>query len=187
MILIVDMNNKKNSLGFYEFVLPIAFIVKETGDYIVKHYSDIEIDGKGDYDCIILSGSPLKDNATLNQLDKFKWVQTCTKPLLGICAGMQTIGLVFGSRLKKCPGIGMTKITTLNENPLFSSTFEAYTLHNYSVVPSREFEALAESPDCLQAFRHRERTVYGLLFHPEVRNPDILQRFIRSFGPHRRV
>jgi GMP synthase (glutamine-hydrolysing) len=138
-------------------------------------------------DCIILSGTPLKDNATLSQLEKFQWIATCIKPILGICAGMQTIGLVFGSSLTKCLGIGMTEIRTLKENPLFSASFNAYALHNFSVTLAENFDALAESAQCVEAVKHRRQNVYGVLFHPEVRNQETLQRFVSTFSQHRRV
>jgi GMP synthase (glutamine-hydrolysing) len=187
MILVVDMNCKHDSLGFHEFVLPITIVVKILDDYSVKHYTELRQDDVNNCDCIILSGTPLKDNATLSQLEKFEWIKTCGKPILGICAGMQTTSLVFGSRLTKCLSIGMTEITTLKENPLFSSMFKAYVLHNFSVAPSESFEVLAESAQCIQAIKHRQRDVYGVLFHPEVRNQEILQRFVHTFSPHRRV
>ena len=81
----------------------------------------------------------------------------------------------------KCHEIGMTKITTLKANPLFSSSFNAYTLHNYAIVPSSAFEVLAESAKCVQAIRHKQKDVYGVLFHPEVRNKEVIQRFIQAF------
>ena len=187
MILVVDMNCKKSSLGFSEFVLPIASVVKELDVCIAKYYKDIRQEDLAQCNAVILSGTPLKDNATLSQLEKFEWIKTCDKPILGICAGMQTIGLVLGARLKRCLGIGMTEIATLKPNSLFSATFRAYTLHNFSIDPPEEFEVLAESTQCVQAVKHRQRNVYGVLFHPEVRNPEILQRFVREFSPHRRV
>jgi GMP synthase-like glutamine amidotransferase len=153
----------------------------------VKHYLNVRKDDVDNCDGVILSGTPLKDNITLHQSDKFQWIKTWAKPILGICAGMQTIGIVFGSRLEKCLGVGMAQITTLTENPLFSSVFKAYTLHSFSVLPSEEFQVLAESAQCVQAIKHRQRDVYGVLFHPEVRNQEILQRFIRTFVEHRRV
>jgi len=187
MILVVDMDCKKNSLGFFEFVLPLVTVIKEVDECIMKHFEEIVQDDLAQCDAVILSGTPLKDNATLSQLDRFDWMETCEKPILGICAGFQTIGLVFGARLRGCLGIGMTEITTLRVNILFSATFRAYTLHNFSIEPAEEFEILAESTQCVQAVKHRQRNVYGLLFHPEVRNREILQRFVREFSPHRRV
>jgi len=187
VILIVDMNSKKDSLGFYEFVLPIISVVETLDSFVVRHYTEVNANEAEASDSIILSGTPLKDNATLNQTDKFGWMKNCSKPILGICAGMQTIGLIFGSKLTKCLGMGMTKVSTIVENPLFSSTFQAYSLHNYSVVPSVEFEVIAESNQCSQAIKHRQRNIYGILFHPEVRNQEILQRFLYTISKHRRV
>jgi len=187
MMLVVDMNCEKDSLGYYEFVLPIISAVEEFDECVVKHYLGLRQEDLNECDCVILSGTPLKDNTTLSQLEKFEWIKTCDKPILGICAGMQTIGLVFGLRLTKCLGISMTQITTVKDNPLFSSTFNAYTLHNYSVEPSKEFEVLAKSTQCVQAIKYGRRDVYGVLFHPEVRNKEILQRFVHTFCQHRRV
>lgn len=178
MILIVDMNYKKASLGFYEFVSPIISIVGNLREHVVKHFSELHADEVSKYDQIVLSGTALKDQATLHHIEKFEWIKDCDKSILGICAGMQTIGLVFGLRLYECVEIGMSKITTTRENPLFSSTFKAYGLHNYSAQSSSDFDVLAESKKCVQAIKHKKKAVYGVLFHPEVRNKEILERFI---------
>ena len=175
MILIVDMNYK-GSLGFYEFVLPICRVV-EPELYEVHHYSEVK---DGSYQKIILSGTPLKDNGFRENLQLFEWLISCNKPVLGICAGMQVIGLVFNSQLDQCQEIGMTQIETVKENYLFSSTFAAYELHNYRTIPSDTFEILARSEKCIQGIKHKEKEIYGLLFHPEVRNKDIIRRFIRK-------
>ncbi|MCJ7423113.1 hypothetical protein MUP01_02450, partial [Candidatus Bathyarchaeota archaeon] len=54
----------------------------------------------------------------------------------------------------------------------------AYELHKYSIKPSLELDVLAESNNCVQAIKHRERNIYGVLFHPEVRNRKIIEQFI---------
>jgi GMP synthase-like glutamine amidotransferase len=180
MILVVDMNFKKDSLGFYEFVSPIVAIVEELDECFVKHYLEVKQEDISSCSKIILSGTALKDNATLNQTEKFSWIKDCEKPILGVCAGMQTTGLVFGARLEKCLEIGMTQITVLMANPLFSSSFKAYGLHNYSIQPSVEFDALADSAKCVQAMKHKQKDIYGVLFHPEVRNKEIIQHFIHA-------
>ncbi len=178
MILIVDMNCKKDSLGYYEFVLPILSVAQQLDDCIVKHYLDITNAEIENFNRVILSGTPLKDNATVDQPEKFGWLREANKPVLGICAGMQTVGVVFGLVLIRSLEIGMTPITTLNPNPLFSGMFKAYSLHNYCVESSDEFEVLAESEKCVQAIKHKQKPIYGVLFHPEVRNVEILNRFI---------
>jgi len=181
MILVVNMNATENPFGFHEFVLPIVSIAEELEKCTVKYYLEVNEKSLNSYDKIILSGSALKDTGTLDQTARFTWLKDCGKPVLGICAGMQTIGLVFGGHMEKCREIGMTEIATSKANPLFSSTFKAYTLHNYALVPSSEFEVLAESAKCVQAIKHKQNNIYGVLFHPEVRNKDVLQRFIHAF------
>jgi len=187
MILVVDMNSTENPLGFSEFVLPIVSIAEELENCDVKHYLKLNEKNLNRYDKIILSGSALKNTVTLNQPERFKWIKDCGKPVLGICAGMQTIGLVFGGRVEKCREIGMTELATAKANLLFSSTFKAYALHNYALVPSAEFEVLAESAKCVHAMKHRQKDIYGVLFHPEVRNKEVLQRFIQAFSVDRRI
>jgi GMP synthase-like glutamine amidotransferase len=180
MILVVDLNFKKGSLGFYEFVSPMVAIAEELDKCVVKHYLEVTQETLSRCSKIILSGTALKDNVTLEQPDKFQWLKDCGKPVLGICAGMQTIGVVFGARLEKCLEIGMVQVTTLVANPLFSSSFKAYALHNYSVQPSPVLDALADSATCVQAIKHKTKAIYGVLFHPEVRNKEIIRRFIRA-------
>jgi GMP synthase-like glutamine amidotransferase len=179
MILIADMNWKRDSLAFNEFVSPIVSVVGSLEECEVKHFLDIEPSQPSSYSKIILSGTALKDHTTLKQFDKFNWIKTCTKPILGICAGIQTISLVFGEVLTNCLQVGMTDITTLSVNPLFEGNFKAYALHNFSLGSSQIFTVLAESPKCIQAVKHREKEIYGVLFHPEVRNTEILERFVQ--------
>jgi GMP synthase (glutamine-hydrolysing) len=179
MILVVDMNWKRDSLAFNEFVSPITSVVQPQEECEVKHFLNIDPSGLEGYSKIVLSGTTLKDHATLKQVEKFDWIKTCKKPILGICAGMQTIALIFGVPLTSCLQIGMAEISTLKENPLLQGDFKAYTLHNYSVDPSQIFETLAQSTKCIQAIRHRQKNIYGVLFHPEVRNQEILKRFIK--------
>jgi GMP synthase-like glutamine amidotransferase len=187
MILVVDMNSTENPLGFSEFILPIVSVAEKLENCDVKHYLKLNEKNLNRYDEIILSGSALKNTVTLNQTERFHWIRDCSKPVLGICAGMQTIGLVFDGRVEKCREIGVTEIVTAKTNILFSSTFKAYALHNYALVPSANFEVLAESAKCIHAIKHKQKDIYGVLFHPEVRNKEVLQRFIQAFSVNRRI
>lgn len=178
MMLIVDMNYRKDSVGYYEFVLPIASSIKDLEEYTIRHYSELSRTDIDRYSRIILSGNALEDKQVLTQIEDFAWVGTCEKPVLGICAGMQAIGLIFGSPLKRCLEIGMTVIKVVKRNPLFFSSFKAYELHSYSIQPSEELDVLAESEKCPQAVKHKKKAIYGVLFHPEVRNREIIRRFM---------
>jgi GMP synthase (glutamine-hydrolysing) len=179
MILIIDMNWKKDSLGYYEFVSPVASIAKSLDEYAVKHYLEVTSKELGQCDIVILSGTALKDMATLNRLEKFQWLKETEKPVLGICAGMETIGMAYGMRLTRCLEIGMTQVNVVKENVLFSGGLKAYSLHSVCVEPSADFEVWAESAKCIQVIKHKIKPIYGVLFHPEVRNPELIKRFIQ--------
>ncbi len=178
MILIIDLNCKNDSLGFHEFVQPIVAIAEKMDECTIKHYLEVKSQDLSRSSRIILSGTALKDVATLSQPEKFKWLKENEKPLLGICAGMETIGVVYGMQLVKCLEIGMTQIISLKENPLFSSDYNAYSLHSYCIEPTKDFEIWAKSSKCAQVIKHKNKKTYGILFHPEVRNQEIIKRFI---------
>ncbi len=180
MILIVDMNCKKDSLGYYEFVLPIIEVVKPLDDWIVKHYLEVDSEDLSRCDAVVLSGTPLKDNATLNQPEKFQWLKETDKSVLGICAGMETIGVVYGMGLTGCVEVGMTAVSVVKENPFFSGDFKAYSLHSVCVEPTADFEVWGKSPLCVQVIKHKSKNIYGTLFHPEVRTQEILKKFIQT-------
>jgi GMP synthase-like glutamine amidotransferase len=178
MILVIDMNWKKDSLGNYEFVLPVLAVAEKMSKCTTRHYLEVTNQDLNQCSSIILSGTALKDTATLSQPEKFQWLKDIEKPVLGICAGMETIGTVFGVPLIKCLEIGMTSIISLSENPLFSADFKAYSLHTYCVEPSEEFAIWAKSAKCIQVIKHVTKPIYGTLFHPEVRNQEIIKSFI---------
>jgi GMP synthase (glutamine-hydrolysing) len=174
------MNWKRDSLAYTEFVAPILAVVEPFEACTVKHYSEVESSEIGGFSHIILSGTTLKDFAFLEKIANFNWIKTCSKPVLGVCAGMQTILQVYGEPLEDCSKVGMTEITTKKSNPLFSGAFQAYTLHSYTAKPDGgTFEVLAESAQCIQAIKHKQKPIYGVLFHPEVRNQSILERFVK--------
>lgn len=181
MILIVDLCHGKDSLSAEEFVKPVVAIAQHIDQCKVKHFSELKGADIEDAHKIILCGTARRDDSFRKNLSAFGWLKSSVadKPILGICAGMQAIGLVFGCRLVECKEIGMWKIMTKRSNSLFSGVFEAYELHGYAVNPSPDFEILAKSNGCAQVMKHRSRQLYGVQFHPEVRNPEIIERFLR--------
>jgi GMP synthase-like glutamine amidotransferase len=179
MILIIDLNWKKDSLGYYEFVLPILAVAKEIDKCIVRHFEEVTQQDLTECDKVILCGTTLKDNAFFDMVEKFNWINGFPKPVLGICAGMEIIGALYGAFLSKRLEIGMTRIFTVYENLLFCGNYEAYSLHNFCVEDCECFDVLAQNEMCIQAIKVKDTKIYGVLFHPEVRNQEILKRFIR--------
>jgi len=192
MILIVDLCYEENSLSKYEFVHPIAETLKRSGfrskvmHFKVMHCKEIgknemDMDGLENFSRIILCGTALKDNVYAEQLDFFHWIRDWKKPVLGICAGMQVVGRIFGGNIVPQPAIGLEKIEIPEDSPLMGEQreIEGYHLHNYGVTLPDRFRLLAGSPTCVEAFCHEKLPIYGIIFHPEVRNRWILDRFAR--------
>jgi len=99
--------------------------------------------------------------------------------LLGICAGMQVVGSVFGGKLVPFASIGLEKIEILRETSLLGKPgqIEVYHLHSFGVTLPEEFILLAGSLERPEAFKLIGGPVYGIIFHPEVRSRWILERF----------
>jgi GMP synthase (glutamine-hydrolysing) len=175
MILIIDLNHK-GSLGYQEFVRPLEEIIGEQKDCTACHYS--QVTSVQEYEGIVLSGTALKDHGYLRDLSWFGWLHSVTVPVLGICAGMQVIGLMFSSTLIPCTEIGMVEIRPMEKNRLIQSLLSVYELHTHGITPSHDFIPIARSDTCIQGIKHREKAMYGVLFHPEVRNHHIIREFL---------
>ena len=185
MILLVDLCWRPDSLSAFEFVDPIAQIVRETGRVVAaRHYTDVDTAAVNAAEAVILCGTALKDHGYAAHMDRFAWIRGCARPILGVCAGMQVLGLAFGGSLVECTEIGMTSVQVVKNDPIFTDTapFDAYTLHSFALDPPADLDVLAVSGRCVQAVRHRDRPVAGVLFHPEVRNPWAVTRFLEDSG-----
>jgi GMP synthase-like glutamine amidotransferase len=183
MILLVDLCYEKESLSKFEFVHPIADTLKRAGEELeILHFAEISGNQLRTYDKIILCGTALKDNSYAKQIDIFSWLIQYDRPILGICAGMQVISSVFGGSIMPQLSIGLKKMEIVNETPLLGEPrqIEGYHLHNCGTTLPNGFQLVAGSNDAVEAFKHRQKSVYGIIFHPEVRNKWILERFCRD-------
>lgn len=179
-ILLADLCYEKNSLSQYEFVYPIRETVEKFGiPCKICHYTEIEKEDLESSDRVILCGTALKDNAYMEQIKAFYWLKDLKKPILGICAGMQVICAFFGGSIVPHPALGLNRIEITGSSPLLGEPreIEGYHLHNYAATLPLGFLGLAGRPGLPEAFKHRTLPFYGIMFHPEVRNRWILERF----------
>ena len=194
-ILVIDCTSG-DKLHFLEFVQPVLDTIevnsktnnpkKTISDCSVVHYSKLTERQASDADAIILTGTSLADNTYLQHIGKFNFLKNYRKPVLGICAGMQIIAKVFGAKIekRKSTEIGNIKIKVVKSDPLFKDIekeFTAYALHNNSTTLPKNFILLTSSQQCkVQAFRHREKNIYGVEFHPEVGNKKVLRNWLKT-------
>ena len=187
MILLIDLCYRPGSLSHTEFVSPIRRIVEMSGKNAnVVHYTEQTALPHG-ISGVILCGTALKDNGYLDHLDRLLWIEQVTIPVLGICAGMQVLASLLGGEIVKAPEIGMTEVVVTKGDEVLGDEriFSAYELHNFGVTLPPGCGELARSEDCIQAFRHGERPWWGVMFHPEVRNEWVVERFVKTINQGR--
>jgi len=186
MILVVDLSYRPGSLSLDEFVAPVERIVRKEGHPArIRHYTGLSQPDIASADGAILCGTAMKDFGYLEGLERFAWLHSFSRPVLGICAGMQVLVRVYGGEVRPATGIGMAGQQVVAPDPLLEGKdrFPAFELHCLSVSPPPSFTVLAVSPSGVQAIRHREHPVYGVMFHPEVRNEWLIRRFLSLCRP----
>lgn len=177
MILLVNICKEK--LHYLEFVKPIEYIlIKNKIKYFTKHYSELKKRDIIRCKKIIICGTSLQDDYFVNNLNSFNWIKDLDKPLLGICGGMQLIQLVFGGKIGKKTEIGFYREKFIRSFLGLNGEKEVYHLHNNFVTLPPCFEKFTTS-QIPQAIKHKSKEIYGVLFHPEVRQKDMILEFTK--------
>ena len=163
-----------------EFLRPIAELVdKENLKYDVVRYGD-RFDLKG-YSKVIICGTALKDHKYLNYINNFKGLITYNGCVLGICAGYQILALLFSNELERIRRIGVYEVKIVKSNPLTRKrAFNSYFLHTYALTRVNDkLEVLALCGDEVAIFKVKNHNFYGVSFHPEVLNTEIIINFLK--------
>lgn len=173
MILLVSTCKEK--LHEREFVEPYMSYLEKTVDVVAIHYTKLKIDDVAKADCIVICGTGLMDNGYLEHIERFSWIRDANKSIMGVCSGAQIIAAVFGGKIVPDKLIGMVSV----RGTLFDRReFPAYVLHQNGFETPENFDTLAASGKSIQAIKHKTRPIYGVAFHPEVRNMWVLEKFL---------
>jgi anthranilate synthase component 2 len=118
-------------------------------------------------------------------------------PILGVCLGLQAIGIAYGARVVRAPEVVHGKVRAVRhegggvlaglDNPFMATRYHSLVIEQAS-VPA-ELEVTAWSDDSLvMAVRHRDHPVEGVQFHPEsIGTPSgraLLRNFLAGAGAH---
>ena len=166
-----------------------------------------QADGLERADAVILPGvgafPDAADKLRQTGLDRAVLAQAETKPVLGICLGMQ---LLFdeGEEVRPCPGLGLipgrvaridtrlklphigwNSLTFPNPSPLFRGVEPGsyvYFVHTFCALPARPGDVLAVTdyggPVTAAVGRGN---VYGCQFHPE-KSGEVGLQILKNFG-----
>lgn len=177
MILIISTS--KELLHEIEFVKPIVDILKDE-ELLIEHYSTLSKEDIVRSEKVIICGTSVQDNQFMDDIERFSWIKEFKKPLLGICAGSQILGMIFGAVLKEGTEIGYYK-ETFDDFLGLKGEQEVFHLHNQyaDFFSLGTFDVLA-GKEIPQAVKHKKKPFYGVLFHPEVRQKALIS-FFSSF------
>ena len=181
MILIIDLTNPDIPVLIDEFVSPISRIVHLYGQK--THIVRIE-SVPADPCCtgIIICGTALADTWYRSH-SLMPLLKGWKGPIFGICAGMQMLLSETGGEMVPLTEIGMIPIrpTEMGSKDILlngKDEFSGYALHQYTTTLSSQWIALAASDATVQVVKHCQNPWYGVLFHPEVRNDWMIERFV---------
>ncbi len=181
MIIVLDFGGQYNQL--------ITRKVREAGVYseLMPAKTSIEkIKGfkpKG----IILTGGPnsVYDENSMGISDE---IFNLGIPVLGICYGHQLMAKKLGGDVKtgKIKEYGKSEIHTIGKSEILDGIPETSTVwmsHKDEVVRAPEgFVVIAKTKDCeVAAMEHKERKLYGLQFHPEVKHTELGEAMLNNF------
>jgi GMP synthase (glutamine-hydrolysing) len=181
MILVINICKEK--LHALEFVKPVEDILKrEKVAFFTKGYREINPKDLDKADKVIICGTSLSDNQFIENIDRFSWIKEFEKPILGICGGFQVIGKIFKAQIKKEPQIGFFHEKFHKSFLGLEGSREVYHLHNYYADFSQldSFDSYCTSDsEIIQAVKHTSKSIYAVLFHPEVRQKELITNFAR--------
>lgn len=148
-----------------------------------------------EWSAVIISGGPSSIRVGDPLITEFSFLKSVEVPVLGICFGHQLIAAVYGGEVSKGKGeYGPTKVRKVRDDRLlegWGSEEIVWMSHGDHVSRLPEgFVALAYSENgSVAVMRLKDKPVYGVQFHPEVRHTEkgikLLDNFLSIAGVRR--
>ncbi len=129
---------------------------------------------------VIICGTSLSDNDFGDNMEAFGWIKDVKIPVLGVCGGFQVIGVTFGGKIASGEEIGYYFEQFDKSFFGLEGKEEVFHLHNNYVEFNEDlFDVFSKSNEgIVQAVKHKEKDISGVLFHPEVRQKEMILKFL---------
>jgi anthranilate synthase component 2 len=179
--------------NYDSFTFNLVHYLELNGNVFVTVVRNDQVDAEqiNAFDKIVLSpgpGLPSEAGSMMQVIRQFKE----TKPMLGVCLGMQALAEACGASLlnlnKVMHGVS-SRVKVLDKTePLFNglpSEFDAGRYHSWVVKPDslpQSFKVTAvDEEHNIMAIRHSNHNLCGVQFHPESVMTDFGKQIIRNW------
>jgi para-aminobenzoate synthetase component 2 len=168
-ILVVDNHDS--------FVFNIVQYLNEIGAITtVVTNSEIKAEFAKNFDGVLISPGPGTPEDAGVSVDVIKYCAVEKIPVLGICLGLQVIGIVFGAKVSGASELihGRTSVIEHCGENIFKeipNNFKATRYHSLALEENSIgglIEITARSDDkTIMGIRIKDKDIYGVQFHPE--------------------
>lgn len=170
----------------------VHLVEKITGEYpAVFRNDEITVEAVGKYDIIMLSPGPgIPDEAGI--LKEVIKTYAATKPIFGVCLGLQAITEVFGGSLENLENVFHGVATTMKVKcpdaviyKNIPAEFEAARYHSWIASLSdfpEELEITAvDEFGSVMSLQHKKYNICAVQYHPESILTPIGEQIVRNF------
>ncbi|NLP59116.1 aminodeoxychorismate/anthranilate synthase component II [Lutibacter sp. B1] len=179
--------------NYDSFTYNLVHMIEDiTGEYpAVFRNDEISIEAVNEYDIIVLSPGPgIPDEAGI--LKEVIKIYAPTKPIFGVCLGLQAITEVFGGSLENLDsvfhGVATTMKVTKSDAIIYKglpTEFEAARYHSW-IAASKDFpqelEITSEDENgAIMSLQHKKYNVSAVQYHPESILTPLGEQIIRNF------
>lgn len=147
----------------------------------------------GRYDALVVGPGPGHPREIPRVLDVIRAAFAETKPLFGVCLGLQAIGEALGASVTHAPRIMHGKVSRIDHiggaifagvpSPLRATRYHSLCIDEATLPDSLTVTARSEE-GVIQAISHRRLPVHAVQFHPESvlseHGAAVVSNFLRS-------
>ena len=136
------------------------------------------IDKSIEFDCLVLTGGPDSIERNLTENSLFKHAFDLNKPIVGFCHGAFAVNDLTGGVNGKIDG----HVDTYHEILMDNNTFVVNSYHGQSIeTVGIDMRPIAwDSENNIEAFKHKDRPIYGIVWHPERMPTPVLPKEVQN-------